>query len=227
MTFNRLLIAAFLLVAPIVVAAQQPAAPPPAPYQPGLDPAAMRAPLADSWPTYSGDYTSRRYSALTQVDQTTVRNLTLAWTARVAAPTAAAAAGRGGGPGGGAVPVILGGEGSGDLGGGNVTVKGAILNVNDILYVTAPDNVWAMDARDGRLLWQYFWRTKGGTHIGNRGAAIWNNYCSSRSLTLPGLARSPTGRALGRRDRDFDTVFSRWATYRTSAAPGDLTRILI
>ena len=26
------------------------------------------------------------------------------------------------------------------------------------------------------MLWQYFWKTKGGTHIGNRGAAMWNNY---------------------------------------------------
>ena len=50
----------------------------------GLDPAAIRKPLADSWPTYSGDYTGRRYSALTQVNQTTVKNLSLAWTARLA-----------------------------------------------------------------------------------------------------------------------------------------------
>ncbi len=55
-------------------------------------------------------------------------------------------------------------------------VKGTILNVNGILYVTAPDNVWAMDARDGRVLWQYYWKTKGGTHIGNRGAAMWHNF---------------------------------------------------
>ena len=48
--------------------------------------------------------------------------------------------------------------------------------VDGVLYVTAPDNVWAIDARDGRLLWQYFWKTKGGTHIGNRGAALWHNY---------------------------------------------------
>ena len=33
-----------------------------------------------------------------------------------------------------------------------------------------------MDARDGRVLWQYFWKTKGGTHIGNRGAAMWNQH---------------------------------------------------
>ncbi len=55
-------------------------------------------------------------------------------------------------------------------------VKGAILQVDGILYVTAPDNVWAIDARDGRELWRYYWKTKGGTHIGNRGAAIWRNY---------------------------------------------------
>ena len=29
---------------------------------------------------------------------------------------------------------------------------------------------------DGRELWHYFWKTRGGTHIGNRGAAIWHNY---------------------------------------------------
>jgi alcohol dehydrogenase (cytochrome c) len=55
-------------------------------------------------------------------------------------------------------------------------VKGAILKVGDVLYVTAPDNVWALDAHDGRTLWRYFWKTRGGTHIGNRGAALWNNY---------------------------------------------------
>ena len=39
-----------------------------------------------------------------------------------------------------------------------------------------PDNAWAVDARDGRELWHYFWKTKGGTHIGNRGLGMWNNY---------------------------------------------------
>ena len=83
--------------------------------------------------------------------------------------------GRGGGP---AAPTNVGGEGTGEFGGGGfgASIKGAILQVDGVLYVTAPDNVWAMDARDGRLLWQYFWKTKGGTHIGNRGAALWHNY---------------------------------------------------
>ena len=42
------------------------------------------------------------------------------------------------------------------------------MEVDGILYVTMPDNAWAVDARDGRELWHYFWKTKGGTHIGNR-----------------------------------------------------------
>ena len=55
-------------------------------------------------------------------------------------------------------------------------VKGSILQVNGVLYVTAPDYVWAIDARDGRELWRYVWKTRGGTHIANRGAAMWNSY---------------------------------------------------
>src|SRR4030095_14593000 len=48
--------------------------------QTGLDPADILKPLADSWPTYSGDYSARRYSALKQINQSNVRNLGLAWT---------------------------------------------------------------------------------------------------------------------------------------------------
>ena len=174
MTTKRLILTAALLAVPVLIAAQQPPTPASV-YQPGLDPASIRKPLADSWPTYSGDYTSRRFSALTQVNRNTVRNLTLAWTARITAGSPTGTLARG--PGGNAIPMIVGGEGTGEFGsGGGVTVQGGILHVNDILYVTAPDNVWAMDARDGRVLWQYFWKTKGGTHIGNRGAAMWNNY---------------------------------------------------
>ncbi len=144
----------------------------------GLDPATLLQPLEASWPTYSGDYTGRRYSALTQINKETVQHLTLAWTARMdmSAP-ATGPGGRGGGAGGGGgVPTIVGGEGTGDFAAGGGSVKGTILMVDDILYVTAPDHVWALDARDGRPRWHYFWRTRGGTHIGNRGAALWHNY---------------------------------------------------
>jgi PQQ-dependent dehydrogenase (methanol/ethanol family) len=59
---------------------------------------------------------------------------------------------------------------------GATVVKGGVLAVDGVLYVTAPDNVWALDAQDGRELWHFYWRTRGGTHIGNRGAAMWGNY---------------------------------------------------
>ncbi len=129
-----------------------------------LDPAQIVKPLSDSWPTYSGDYSGKRYSALTAVNQSNVKNLTLAWTARVS-----------GGPGNaGTVPTFTGGEGLGEAAGG-INIKGSILQVNGILYISAPDNAWAVDARDGHLLWHYFWRTKGGTHIGNRGLGMWKD----------------------------------------------------
>src|SRR5947207_9697322 len=72
----------------------------------GLDPSSLLKPLAESWPTYSGDYSGRRYSALTQINQSNVKNLSLAWVSKVTS-----------GPGGGgfaaqAARTIIGGEGS-------------------------------------------------------------------------------------------------------------------
>ena len=55
----------------------------------GLDPATIRKPLSDSWPVYSGDYSGRRFSSLKQVDRSTVKNLALAWVARLTAGTGA------------------------------------------------------------------------------------------------------------------------------------------
>lgn len=134
----------------------------------GVSSAALRAPLAETWPTYSGDYTGRRYSALRQLDRVTVKRLSLAWVSELTTGRTA----RPGGP-----PIHVGGHGPDD---GVVltpaNVKGSILQVNGVLYVTAPDYVWAIDARDGSELWRYVWKTRGGTHIGNRGAAIWNHY---------------------------------------------------
>jgi alcohol dehydrogenase (cytochrome c) len=143
-----------------------------------LDPTLLRKPLADSWPTYSGDYSGKRYSALTQVNQTTVKNLTLAWVSRVTAG-AGAGGGRGGGRGG-AAPVgpqlIVGGVGDGSINMGNTAnIRASVLEVDGILYLSAPDNAWAVDARDGHEIWHYFWRTRGGTHIGNRGLGMWLN----------------------------------------------------
>ena len=134
----------------------------------GLDPAALLEPLEATWPTYSGDYSGRRYSTLTQVNTATVHQMTLAWTRELDTGMPNRLEGRG-------APDFVGGEGTGDFIIGSQRLKGAILYVGDVLYVTAPDHVWALDVRTGDEIWHYFWKTRGSIHIGNRGAAIWRN----------------------------------------------------
>ena len=130
--------------------------------QGGLDPASLLKPLSDSWPTYSGDYTGRRYSALKQADRNTVKNLTLGWVARVNPAIDQ--------------DTIVGGEGLQEYAAGGVNVRSGILMVDDVLYVTILDHVWALDARDGHQLWHYYWKTRGATRTSNRGVGIWRNY---------------------------------------------------
>jgi alcohol dehydrogenase (cytochrome c) len=57
---------------------------------------------------------------------------------------------------------------------GNV-LKSTPLEVNGILYFTAPENVWAVDARYGRQIWHYH-RASEGDHVGNRGVAMYKNW---------------------------------------------------
>ena len=133
----------------------------------GLDPASLLEPLEESWPTYSGDYSGRRYSGLTQVTTDNVSRLTLAWTRQLDTGTPALE--------GANAPTFIGGEGTGKFAIGSQRIKGSILQVDDLLYVTAPDHVWALDVRDGGERWHYFWQTRGGPHIGNRGAALWHD----------------------------------------------------
>ena len=128
--------------------------------QPPLDPATILHPPPDSWPTYSGDYSGQRYSPLKQINQSNVSHLKLAFTSKLTF---------------GAQGAILGGDGTWTAGGFPPAVRGAVLKVGDVLYTTAPDNAWAVDARSGRVLWHFFWRTRGGTHIGNRGPGIWHD----------------------------------------------------
>jgi alcohol dehydrogenase (cytochrome c) len=144
----------------------------------GVTPDDLLKPLTDSWPTYNGDYTGKRYSALTQVNRSNVKQLTLAWMSQMTAgsdssPSAAVGSQRGAHE---RPTVIVGGEGPGTISVRGGSIKGSALQVNGTLYVTMPDNAWAIDARDGHELWHYFWKTKGGTHIGNRGVGMWNNY---------------------------------------------------
>lgn len=139
-----------------------------------VNPADLTQPLAKSWPTYSGDYSGKRYSALVQIDRSTVRQLTLAWTARVNPALRTGAASSAFSAAGGMV-TVQGGEGTGDFPLQTPGIKGTVLQVDGVLYVTAPDHAWALDARDGTELWHYFWKTRGGTHIASRGAALWKN----------------------------------------------------
>lgn len=106
----------------------------------GLDASNLFDPLGKTWPTFNGDYSGRRFSSLSLVDQQNVRKLTLAW----------------------ALPLQSAG------------IKSTPLMVNGILYFTVPDNVWAADARTGRIIWHYYRESVGG-HIGNRGVAMYKD----------------------------------------------------
>lgn len=137
-------------------------------------------PLADSWPTYSGDYSGQRYSRLSQVGKDNVRNLTLAWATRVTGGTDSGAGGMFAPP---SPPQITGGEATEAVVTGGlfssaspISIRGAVLEVNGTLYASAPDNAWAIDARTGAVLWHYYWRTKGGTHTSNKGMGIYGDW---------------------------------------------------
>ena len=137
------------------------------------------APLAGSWPAYSGDYSGQRYSPLAQITRENVKNLTLAWASRLS---------QGRDSGGGmfappSPPQVVGGEAAEAAVTGGLyssaaplSLRGAILEVNGVLYASAPDNAWAIDARTGAVLWHYFWKTKGGTHTSNKGMGIYGDW---------------------------------------------------
>jgi alcohol dehydrogenase (cytochrome c) len=111
--------------------------------QSGVDPAQLSKPATDSWPTYNGDYSGRRFSTLKQITDANVQSLSLAWIYRL---------GPGGPPGG--------------------SIKATPLQVDGVMYFALPDHVWAVDARTGRERWHFGWQSKGGDHIGNRGVGI-------------------------------------------------------
>ena len=156
----------------------------------GVDPADANKPLADQWITYSGDYSGKRFSSLKQVNVNTVKHLSLEWLqpniTTACGPTGTAPAGGGGGGFGGggfgggggaaAAPIIIGGLGTGEANNcGPARLGGGILFVDGIIYASSPDNVWAIDARDGAILWHYYWKTRGGTSLATRGLGMWHN----------------------------------------------------
>jgi alcohol dehydrogenase (cytochrome c) len=54
------------------------------------------------------------------------------------------------------------------------TLKSTPLEVNGVLYFTTPDNVWAVDARTGHMIWHYA-RPSKGDHVGHRGVAMYKD----------------------------------------------------
>lgn len=48
-------------------------------YSQGFDPKALLRPPTDTWPSYNGDYSGRRYSTLSQINLDNIGSLALAW----------------------------------------------------------------------------------------------------------------------------------------------------
>ena len=61
-------------------------------------------------------------------------------------------------------------------------IKSTPIVVNGVMYITTPDNLWAVDVRTARQLWRYTYPTNDGFHIGHRGVAV---YKDSVFLTTP------------------------------------------
>ncbi len=139
MIFSQRLIAAFLALAPAICSGQM------------LNPKKLLEQPTDTWPTYNGDYSGRRFSTLKQIDSANVRSLSLSWMYRI---------------------TNVGQQ----RGVGSPAIKSTPLMVNGILYFTIPDHVWAINARTGEELWRYDWVDKGGHLVGNRGVGMYGNW---------------------------------------------------
>lgn len=113
-----------------------------------LNPAKLGQPPTDTWPTYNGDYSGRRFSTLSKINTGNIGSFSLAWVYRLD-------------------------PGSMHMGG---SINCTPLLIKGILYFTVPDHVWAVDARTGKQLWHYAWASKGGIHLGNRGVGVYGNW---------------------------------------------------
>jgi alcohol dehydrogenase (cytochrome c) len=55
-------------------------------------------------------------------------------------------------------------------------IKSTPILINGILYISTPDNLWAIDARSARQVWHYSYPTNQGFHIGHRGVAAYKDW---------------------------------------------------
>lgn len=90
------------------------------------------------WPSYNGDDSGNRHTALTQINLSNVAGMRLKWTFPIPSSR---------------------------------NLKATPVVVNGVMYVTAPNEVYALDARSGREIWRYTRpRTRGA--IGDAGAGV-------------------------------------------------------
>ncbi len=61
-------------------------------------------------------------------------------------------------------------------------IKSSPLLVDGVLYFTVPENIWAVDARSGHMIWHYRNPPTLGDHIGQRGVAMYKGWLY---FTLP------------------------------------------
>jgi len=59
---------------------------------------------------------------------------------------------------------------------GQQSIKGTPILVDGVIYVTTPDNLWAIDARTARELWHYTHPRNNAFHIGHRGVAVYKDF---------------------------------------------------
>jgi acido-empty-quinoprotein group A len=106
---------------------------------------------ADVWPTYNGDYSGRRFSDLTQINQSNIDLLKIDWEYRIS----------------GIAPL---------RGVGAPTIKSTPLMVDGILYFTIPDHVFAINARTGDQVWRFDFEDRGGHLVGQRGVGMYRDW---------------------------------------------------
>ena len=68
------------------------------------------------------------------------------------------------------------------------SIKATPILVNGVIYITTPDNIWAIDARTARQLWRYTYPANDAFHIGHRGVAVY------KDLGVPHHARRASHR---------------------------------
>ncbi len=83
-------------------------------------------PPGADWPNYGGSYYNQRYSTLTQINTSNVKNLKGAWTFHA------------------------------KFGDKSSSFESTPVAINGVMYLTSGrDDVWALDAKNGQVLWEY------------------------------------------------------------------------